>query len=152
MTFKASIFSLVGLPFVLLPLAAQAQSSEFDRGFMPQGAEARISFTIPLGNSSDKTKTAPRLNFGVRHYVEPSRASTDWMRADRNDYREVNLGFTFEETPQLMLNDQLLMHLDSEQANISTPGKIGLGVGAVVLVGVAVVAVIYASTDFAEDA
>ena len=135
-----------------LSAPAYGKTSDFERAFAQQGSQARISFSIPLGNSLNKAKTAPRLNFGIRQYVQPSRVSTDWIRRDRNEYRDVNLGFTFEETPKLMLNDQLLMPLDSEQANISTPGKIGLGVGAVVLVGVAVVAVIFATTDFVEDA
>ena len=129
-----------------------AQSSDFDRAFAKTGAEARISFSVPLGNSPDKTKTAPRLNFGVRHYAEPSKASADWMRADRQDYRDVSLGFTLEETPKLMMNEQNLWRPADEQANIGTAGKIGLGVGAVVLAGVAVLAVIYSTTDFAEDA
>ena len=62
------------------------------------------------------------------------------------------MGFTLEETPKLMMNDQVLLLPDNQQANIGTAGKIGLGVGAVVLVGVAVVVVIFATTDFAEDA
>jgi len=151
MTFKTIIFSLAGLPVALLPLTAQAQSSDFDRAFAQQGTEARISFSIPFGNSSDKTKTAPRLNFGVRHYVEPSKVSADWMRQNRNDYRDVSLGFTFEETPKLMLNEQVLMPLNDEQANISTAGKIGLGIGAAVVVGVAVLAVVVATADFSEE-
>ena len=123
-----------------------------DRAFARHGAEARVSFTIPLGNSSQKSKTAPRLNLGVRNYAQASSASTDWMRVDRQDYRDVSLGFTLEETPKLMMNDQVLLLPDNQQANIGTAGKIGLGVGAVVLVGVAVVVVIFATTDFAEDA
>ena len=152
MTLKKTILSLCALQLTAFPLTAQAQSSEFDRAFARQGAEARVSFTIPLGNSSQKSKTAPRLNLGVRNYAQASSASTDWMRVDRQDYRDVSLGFTLEETPKLMMNDQVLLLPDNQQANIGTAGKIGLGVGAVVLVGVAVVVVIFATTDFAEDA
>ena len=152
MTSKKTILSLCALQLTAFPLTAQAQSSEFDRAFARHGAEARVSFTIPLGNSSQKSKTAPRLNLGVRNYAQASSASTDWMRVDRQDYRDVSLGFTLEETPKLMMNDQVLLLPDNQQANIGTAGKIGLGVGAVVLVGVAVVVVIFATTDFAEDA
>ena len=152
MNFKTTIATLIACQFALLPSLAQAQSPEFDRAFARQGAEARVSFTIPLGNSSQKSKTAPRLNLGVRNYAQASSASTDWMRVDRQDYRDVSLGFTLEETPKLMMNDQVLLLPDNQQANIGTAGKIGLGVGAVVLVGVAVVVVIFATTDFAEDA
>ena len=152
MTSKKTILSLCALQLTAFPLTAQAQSSEFDRAFARQGAEARVSFTILLGNSSQKSKTAPRLNLGVRNYAQASSASTDWMRVDRQDYRDVSLGFTLEETPKLMMNDQVLLLPDNQQANIGTAGKIGLGVGAVVLVGVAVVVVIFATTDFAEDA
>ena len=152
MNFKTTIATLIACQFALLPSLAQAQSPEFDRAFASKGAEARLSFTIPLGNSSQKSKTAPRLNLGVRNYAQASSASTDWMRVDRQDYRDVSLGFTLEETPKLMMNDQVLLLPDNQQANIGTAGKIGLGVGAVVLVGVAVVVVIFATTDFAEDA
>ena len=151
MTSKKTILSLCALQLTAFPLTAQAQSSEFDRAFARQGAEARVSFTIPLGNSSQKSKTAPRLNLGVRNYAQASSASTDWMRVDRQDYRDVSLGFTLEERPKLMMNEQVLWRPEDEQANIGTAGKIGLGVGAVVLVGVAVLAVVVATADFSEE-
>ena len=149
---KSILMFTASLCLMGLSAPAYGKTSDFERAFAQQGTQARISLSIPLGHSLNKTKTAPRLNFGVRQYAQPSRVSTDWIRRDRNEYRDVNLGFTFEETPKLMLNDQLLMPLDREQANIGTAGKIGLGVGAVVLVGVAVLVVIYSTTDFAEDA
>jgi len=68
MTFKTSIAALIAFQVALLPSLAQAQFSEFDRAFAPHGAEARLSFTIPLGNSSQKSKAAPRLGFAVRNY------------------------------------------------------------------------------------
>ena len=151
MTSKKTILSLCALQLTAFPLTAQAQSSEFDRAFARQGAEARVSFTIPLGNSSQKSKTAPRLNLGVRNYAQASSASTDWMRSDRQDYRDVSLGFTLEATPKLMMNEQVLWRPEDEQANIGTAGKIGLGVGAVILVGVAVLAVVVATADFSEE-
>ena len=151
MTLKKTILSLCALQLTAFPLTAQAQSSEFDRAFARQGAEARVSFTIPLGHSSEKSKTAPRLNLGVRNYAQASSASTDWMRSDRQDYRDVSLGFTLEATPKLMMNEQVLWRPEDEQANIGTAGKIGLGVGAVVLVGVAVLAVVVATADFSEE-
>ena len=151
MTSKKTILSLCALQLTAFPLTAQAQSSEFDRAFARQGAEARVSFTIPLGHSSEKSKTAPRLNLGVRNYAQASSASTDWMRVDRQDYRDVSLGFTLEERPKLMMNEQVLWRPEDEQANIGTAGKIGLGVGAVVLVGVAVLAVVVATADFSEE-
>ena len=151
MTSKKTILSLCALQLTAFPLTAQAQSSEFDRAFARQGAEARVSFTIPLGNSSQKSKTAPRLNLGVRNYAQASSASTDWMRVDRQDYRDVSLGLTLEERPKLMMNEQVLWRPEDEQANIGTAGKIGLGVGAVVLVGVAVLAVVVATADFSEE-
>ena len=151
MNFKTTIATLIACQFALLPSLAQAQSPEFDRAFASKGAEARLSFTIPLGNSSQKSKTAPRLNLGVRNYAQASSASTDWMRVDRQDYRDVSLGLTLEERPKLMMNEQVLWRPEDEQANIGTAGKIGLGVGAVVLVGVAVLAVVVATADFSEE-
>lgn len=147
MTLKKTILSLCALQLTAFPLTAQAQSSEFDRAFARQGAEARVSFTIPLGNSSQKSKTAPRLNLGVRNYAQASSASTDWMRVDRQDYRDVSLGFTLEETPKLIMNDQILILNEDEQANIGTAGKIGIGAVAVVLVVAAVAAIVLVSCD-----
>lgn len=93
---KKSIAILIACQFALLPGLAQAQSSEFDRSFAPQGVEARLSFTIPLGDSPSKSKTAPRLGFGVRNYEQSSSPSMDWMLADRESYRETQLSFTLE--------------------------------------------------------
>jgi len=42
-----------------------------------------------------------------------------------------------------MMNDQILILNEDEQENIGTAGKIGLGAAAVVLVGVALLAVLY---------
>ena len=152
MSFNKVLLLLPGLQFMLYPMAVQAQSADIDHAFAQTGAEARTSLTIPLGHSPNNTKTAPRLNLGVRNYQQPSNSTTNWMRADRQDYRDVSLCFTLEETPKLMMNEQNLWRPADEQANIGTAGKIGLGVGAVVLAGVAVLAVIYSTTDFAEDA
>lgn len=144
MSIKKIGLSACALQCAFLPMVVHAQSSDFDRAFIRQGAEARVSFTIPLGHSSDKLKTAPRLNLGVRNYTQSSSSSTDWMFSDRQSYRDVNLGLTLEATPKLMMNDQLLVLANDEQANIGTAGKIGLGVAAVVVLGVAVLAVVFA--------
>lgn len=145
MSLKKLIAPLLACQLAMLPSLAQAQSSNFDQAFSRPGAEARLSFTIPLGHSSDKTKTAPRLNLGVRNYSQSSKISLDWVRADRDNYQEVRLGFTLEEMPKLMMNEQVLVLNDGEQANIGTAGKIGIGVAAVAVVFVAVVAVAFAS-------
>ena len=156
---KTIITTVTVCLIAILPKAAQAQSSnfnpasEFNRTAAPQGAEARVKFSIPLGRSTNRAKTKPRLDFVVRNYATSSSQVSDWMTADRDRYTEARLGFTLEKKPKLMLNNQILHFTPQhEQTNIGTAGKIGLGVGAVALVGVAVVVVIYATTDFAEDA
>ena len=144
MTLKTIVSILIGLQVALLPNLAQAQSSDFDQAFAKRGAEARLSFTIPLGKSSQTSKTAPRLEFGIRNYSQPSKG---WLLSAQPEYQETRLGFTLGETPQLMLNDQILILSDDEQANIGTAGKIGLGIAAVALVSVAVVAVLIVDCD-----
>lgn len=141
MLLKKFIAALFACQLAALPTVAQAQSSDFNSAFAREGAEARISFTIPLGNSIDKRKTVPRLNLDVRNYTQPSTSSIDWMRADPHPFKEVRLGFTLEKTPQLMMNDQVLVLSEDEQANVGTLGKIGLGVAAVALAGAAVIAI-----------
>lgn len=147
MSLKIIITPLIAAQLALLPTAAQAQSSDFNHPFARQGSEARMSFTIPLGHSSDKTKTAPRLNLGVRHYTQPSPSSLDWMLADPHAFKDVRIGLTLEDTPKLMMNGQVLALSEEEQANIGTAGKIGLGVAAVALVGAAVIAVFIISCE-----
>ena len=147
MNFKTTIATLIACQFALLPSLAQAQSSEFDRAFAPQAAEVRLSFTIPLGNSSQKSKTVPRLGFAVRNYEQSASPSRDWMLADPKPFRETQLGFTLEETPKLIMNDQILILNEDEQANIGTAGKIGIGAVAVVLVVAAVAAIVLVSCD-----
>lgn len=138
---------LIAFYLSALPGLAQAQNSDFDRAFARQGAEARVSFTIPLGNSSDKTKTAPRVGFAVRNYEQTSTPSWDWMLADAAPFREVQLGLTLEDTPKLMMNDRILIGPEDEQANIGTAGKIGIGAVAVVLVAVAAVGILLVDCD-----
>ena len=146
MSVKKCIAALITCQLAALPTLAQAQSSDFNHAFARHGTEARMSFTIPLGNSPDKRKMAPRLNLGVRNYTQTSTSSRDWvMREDLHAFKEVRLGFTLEETPQLMMNGQVLILSEDKQANIGTVGKIGLGVGAVALVGVAVIAIAFVS-------
>jgi len=147
MTFKQIALTLSACHLAMLPGLAQAQSSSFDRAYAPQGAEARFSLTIPLGESSSASKTAPRLDFGVRNYAQSSDISLDWMRNDEPNYREMRLGFTLEDSPQLMMNERVIVMSEDEQANIGTAGKIGLTVVAVALVGVTVIAVAFASCD-----
>ena len=69
MSFNKVLLLLPGLQFMLYPMAVQAQSADIDHAFAQTGAEARISLTIPLGHSSNKTKTAPRLNLGAVSYT-----------------------------------------------------------------------------------
>ena len=111
MSCKKTIAVLIAGGLAAYPGLAQAQSSDFDRAFAQRGAEARVSFTIPLGNSAEKSKTAPRLGFAVRNYAHSSSPPTDWMLADPEPYREVRLGFTLEDTPQLMMNDEILVFI-----------------------------------------
>ena len=87
---KSILMFTASLCLMGLSAPAYGQTSDFERAFAQQGTQARISFSIPLGHSLNKTKTAPRLNFGVRQYAQPSRVSTDWIRRDRNEYRDVN--------------------------------------------------------------
>lgn len=147
MTIKQIALTLTACHLAVLPGLAQAQSSDFDRAFAPQGAEARFSLTIPLGESASASKTAPRLDFGVRNYARSSDLSLDWMRVDEPDYREMRLGFTLKDSPQFMMNERVIVMNQDDQANIGTAGKIGLTVVAVALVGVAVIAVAIATCD-----
>ena len=144
MSAKKFIAAFVACQLAVLPTLAQAQSSDFNHAFTRHGTEVRMSFTIPLGNSLDKRKTEPRLNLGVRNYTQTPTSSKDWMmRENLYAFNEVHLGFTIEETPQLMMNGQALILSEDEQANIGTAGKIGLGIGAVALAGVAVIAIAF---------
>ena len=133
-----------GALYLCFAATAQAQSSEFgsgfDRAYAPQATEGRIRFSIPLGESQNRSKTKPRLDFAIRNYNQSSGRQNDRMRANPNsfnqtEYSETRLGFTLESRPQWMLNDQLLqLPKGNAHANIGTTGKVGLGVAAVVAV------------------
>jgi len=144
---RKKILAVCALQFIFLPNFAQAQSSDFENAFNRQGAEARVSLTIPLGRSENKTKTSPRLNLGFRNYEQESHLGTDWVYADKQNYRDMSLGFTLESKPKLMMNEQVLILPEDDQANIGTAGKIGLGALAIVTVGVAAIFVAFASCD-----
>ena len=144
--FKLKRTLFLTLHLALWPSLALAQSSGFDNAYTPRGSEARLSFTIPIGESSKTYKTAPRLELGLRRYSQQPLAATDWMLNDRPNFTEARLGFTLSDAPNFLLNNQVLvLSAQDEQANVGTAGKIGIGVGAVVLVGVVLVAVILIS-------
>jgi len=151
MTIRKILASAIAFSSALIPRMSMAQSSDFDRAFQERGAEARLSLRIPFGQGENTTKTAPRLELGVRHYTDPNAALTDWMLTGQPDFQEARLSLTLESTPQFMLNDQILIFNQDEDANIGTAGKIGLGVAAVVVTGVATLAVIVATTDFSGE-
>jgi len=151
MTFKTVLFGVSGIQLALFPMCGYAQTSNFDSAFGQQSVEARLSLNIPLGESGDRSKTKPRLNFGVRSYSQKPSLSTDWMRVGQQNYRDISFGVTIEGTPQLMMNEQVLNLPEDDQANIGTAGKIGLGVAAVALAGVAVLTVVFATADFSEE-
>ena len=131
-----------GALYLCFAATAQAQFSEFgsgfDRAYAPQATEGRIRFSIPLGESQNRSKTKPRLDFAIRDYNQSSGRRNDWMRANPNpfnqtEYSETRLGFTLESKPQWMLNDQLLqLPQNVDRVNIGTAGKVGVGIAAVV--------------------
>lgn len=141
--FKLMRAVLFVLPFTLFSSFALAQSSSFDNAYAPRGSEARLSFTIPIGEGSKTSKTAPRLDFGLRNYSQRPYAAADWMLESQPNYKEARFGFTLSDKPDFLLNDQVfVLSAQDEQANIGTAGKVGLGVVAVALVTVAVIGII----------
>jgi len=145
---RAILGTALGVSILGQSTEAQAQSSHLSHdytmshegSFNRKGPEARLSFTLPFGGHADRRKTKPRLDFAIRNYASPPSRSTDWMLADETRFTEASLGFTLESEPQWMLNDQpLLLGVQDDQANIGTGGRIGLAIGAVVVVGATVV-------------
>jgi len=138
------------LAYCTLAMPAQAQDAASDR-FARSGSEVRLSLSVPLGATPDKLDTTPRVSLGVRQYEPAQTASSDWMRQNRSGYRETRLGFTLDSNPQFLLNGGVLeTSMYEDQANIGTAGKIGLGVTAVALTGVALLAILIVACD-ADD-
>jgi len=120
---------------VLLPMSASAQSHDFHNSNLRSGSEARVTFKIPLDAKTSNPKSEPRLEFGIRNYNRSTSAETSsWMlKSSELGYKESNFGLTLSEEPRLMLNGELAQ-FNSEQANLGTAGKIGIGVVVVVVV------------------
>jgi hypothetical protein len=136
-----------------LPAAAQAQSTDFDAAFAPRGAEARISLSIPLGGDMKSAKSKPQLALIGRQY-RSDRGAANWAIKSAGAgerYTESRLAMTLSSQPQFLFNDAVLQLPQSEREDIGTAGRVGLGVGAIVLATVTVVSVLVLACSADDD-
>jgi hypothetical protein len=66
-------------------------------------------------------------------------------------YTESRLAMTLSSQPQFLLNDAVLQLPQSEREDIGTAGRVGLGVGAIVLATVTVVSVLVLACSADDD-
>lgn len=111
------------------PLAAQSINPALDRG----QRESQIvgAITVPLGQSNDARRVAPRFEIISRSRASDSIA-TVITRDNELRWQEHRVGFTIDGSDALMLNGRPL-DAGERRDNISTLGAIAIGVGALLV-------------------
>ena len=150
-----TIFTLtLGLGLIAFSAPVHGQSARYDLGHFDQSVEARIGILIPFGGNHKKANTKPQLALslrgeGPRHHRD---AWTVSAPEKGQETRKLKLALTFERTPSLLLNNQLLS-FNGENAlpegslnALDTYDKAILGV-----IGVSLVVIAGSSIIFAED-
>lgn len=135
----------------ILPIAQSVSAQDNADRFARSGSEVRVSFHVPFGATESRTTRASQISLGVRQYMPPRAVASDWMLTERKTFRETRLGFTLEPQPQIFLNDRVLQPPQGARAEVGTAGRVGLGVGAVVLTLVTATAVLVAVCSADED-
>ena len=112
-------------------LAAQSINPALDQ----HQSETRIvgAITIPLGQSTDRRRTAPRVEIIARSRTADGILPTI-VRVEEQRWQERRIGFTLDGSETLMVNGQPAYGPD-EGANLDTGETILVGLGAIVLVG-----------------
>jgi len=104
--------------------AAQAQiSPNFTAA---DSFQARATLTIPFGGDKKTANAKPQFAVGLRRETARSNVS-DWgLRPsfEAMDVREFKLALTLDETPSVLLNDQLFTFGDELSANAEQAGAL----------------------------
>jgi len=146
MKYRIKPAALLAASFSLTsPLSAQSYNPALDL----QQRETRISaaITIPLGHSSDRRQTAPRVEIITRSRA-PDGFSPIIARAEEQRWQERRIGLTLDGSKALMINGRPMPAQD-QQDGISTVAGIAIGVGVVALVSAALL--LDGITDLGDD-
>lgn len=111
------------------PLHAQSYNPILDQ----QRGDTQVSaaITIPLGQSNDARRTAPRFEIITRS-TRPDSILPIVARDDQRRWDERRIGITLDGSDALMLNGEPLPEPEHGDG-VSTFGGIGIGVGVLVL-------------------
>ncbi len=135
---KATLVSLMAFFSAAASISAEAQSNDFGSEPVHFDREIHIGFKIPLGPGRADAKPAPRLALSVRRSQSLSQHDTSWALrpssyASGLDYFENEVALSLNRRPEFLINGQSIYISDLEQADLSTGGKIAIGVGAAVV-------------------
>jgi len=106
---------------LVLATATSAAAQIGPDSLAPSDIQARATVTLPFGAQDKSVKHAPRLSLGLRSETQTALSDADWVRADRAEVREVNLGFALDGSSAVLINDQLLWAPDAFYADEPSP-------------------------------
>jgi len=106
-----------------------ASAQSLNPSLDPNDGDTRIvaAITVPLGQSRDRARTAPRVELIARSRA-PNAILPVVARDEERRWNERRIGFTLDGSEQLMINGRPMM-MEQDGDGISTLGAIGIGVG-----------------------
>ena len=150
-----TIFTLtLGLGLIAFSAPVHGQNARYDMDHFDQSVEARIGILLPFGGNHKKANTKPQLALSLRG-EGPRHHRGAWTISSPEkgqEVRKLKLALTFERTPSLLLNDQLLSFSEDRPLPegglnaLDTYDKAILGV-----IGVSLVVIAGSIIVFAED-
>lgn len=122
--------------------ASGGSAQSINPSLNPGQGETRVvaAITIPLGHSRDRANTAPRVELISRSQT-PDGVLPVVARDQQRRWQERRIGFTLDGTDQVMINGRAMQWDDTENRDgISTLGAVGIGLGLLTALTIAVVA------------
>lgn len=124
--FHKKIISGAVFGFITLGLSTAVQAQVSPNFTTTDSIQARATLTIPFGGDKKTAKGKPQFALGLRS--ETARANvSDWALRpsfEAVDVREFKLALTLDDTPSVLLNDQLLSFEDRLSANSGQVGAL----------------------------
>ena len=135
------IFATLSILATVQATNSFAQNSSLEQAFL-QNTEARATLTIPFGSQSRSYKDKTRVEFGIRQYRNTPQ--NDWVLSsgspqsfglNHQGFIDSKFGFTLSDKTDFLLNGQAFEIETDEELGISTGGKIAIGVGVTLAIG-----------------
>lgn len=150
-TFGAKSLTAISMAAACIATAS-AQSYHPSTDYGANDLRAGASIVIPFGGDKKKTNTKPRVEFSFQQStVQQDKIKLDFNRYSLQAAPITNpnsiggrIGFTLDQNPKMLVNGKSY-RIDDDQNNISTLGKVGIGVAAAAVTYAIVIAVVFAA-------